>query len=337
MTLILSIGVLLYYLGHAFIILFIAIVLSILLDYFFEIGAPAHIGGLYVIKGYPIVGNLFQVLNNLAKVYMDWAITSGYDIFQIRLGIKRVVVVNSFDDCRSLCIRHSCATNSRPILYIFHEVVSSTQGFTVGSSPAGESYKRKKKAVSMGLNKRRVDSFSQLMNEETSFTIREIIRGNLELYCMPSCICPRCHLTKLSDINLMPHVQFLVLKVAIRISYGITLDSYGRDRVFFEHIINTENEIINLRSPAANIEDFIPILRFLPFGKARRAARSRSERDKYMGSLMSTLRNKLDSGDQSAANSIIGKICSENKILSPDEIQSICLTMISAGLDKCWT
>lgn len=64
-----------------------------------------------------------------------------HSVFQIRLGNTRAVVVNSFDDCRKMMLGHQSAVIDRPKLYTFHGVISSTQGFTIGSSPWDESCK----------------------------------------------------------------------------------------------------------------------------------------------------------------------------------------------------
>lgn len=62
-------------------------------------------------------------------------------MFQIRLGNTRAVVVNSFEDCKKMMLGHQSALIDRPTLYTFHGVISSTQGFTIGSSPWDESCK----------------------------------------------------------------------------------------------------------------------------------------------------------------------------------------------------
>ena len=50
-------------------------------------------------------------------------------------------MINSFDDCKRMLIGHQSAVIDRPTLYTFHGVISSTQGFTIGSSPWDESCK----------------------------------------------------------------------------------------------------------------------------------------------------------------------------------------------------
>ncbi|CAH2350204.1 putative phenylacetate 2-hydroxylase [[Candida] railenensis] len=325
-----------------FAILIVGLVLWVILDKVLGLGAPPIIPSLPSMNndGWPIVGNFPQLLENPSLILMNWSKRTSSDIFQIRLGIKRVVVVNSFKDSKVLANRFACSTNSRPISYVFHNLVSATQGFTVGSTPAGQSYKLKKKAVAMSLNQKNVDSFSELLDIETCRVIKNILLTNSELHCMPSCYCPKCCITtELSDISLMSYFQLFVLKVALALSYGLNIDTYKRNREFAEEIIRVENTIINLRSPGTNMEDFIPILRFPPFSyfsQSNRAKQYRDRRDKYMNELMINLQFRLEQHDNCAKNSIVGKLIqtSSQNNLSSVEIQSICLTLISAGLDN---
>lgn len=48
---------------------------------------------------------------------------------------QRIVFANSFDSVRQLWIKDQSALVSRPTFHTFHSVVSSSQGFTIGTSP----------------------------------------------------------------------------------------------------------------------------------------------------------------------------------------------------------
>ena len=77
----------------------------------------------------------------LTQCLQKWWRKYRHSIFQIRLGNTRAVVVNNFDDCKRMLIGNQSAVIDRPTLYTFHGVISSTQGFTIGSSPWDESCK----------------------------------------------------------------------------------------------------------------------------------------------------------------------------------------------------
>lgn len=308
-----------------------------ILDDVLKIGVSPKIEGCLAIPGYPIVGNYFQVLNNPSLVYINWMKKYKTKIFQIRLGSVRAVVVNTYEDVSEIWIKHSCSVNSRPVLHLFHNIVSATQGFTVGSTPAGPSYKNKKKAISMALNHRNVINLRSLFDKETKYTIKKIIKNNLELQGPPSCNTCRYSRSLLSDIDFLPYAQLFVLRTAIYVTYGITLDVYGGDRSLAGEIIEVESNIMRFRAPFANTEDYFPLVSYLPFAKAAKAQEYRDRRDKYMNYLFVELKKRLAKGDGAASNSLIGKIISSDEgtsKLNSAEVQSICLTMVSAGLDN---
>ncbi|RLV90701.1 Phenylacetate 2-hydroxylase [Spathaspora sp. JA1] len=317
------------WLTHSFknpIVLVITILtLWLLVDYF--VTSPSEIPGIFSIPGcLPIVGNLHQVMNNPALVYLKWVEQYKHSIFQIRLGNKRIIVVNSFEDIVSLWIRHSCPNNSRPVSYTFHGIVSAIQGFTVGSTPASLTYKRKKKAISQHLNKRAVGDISNVIDLEIKYLFTAIIKNN-ELF----------YYTDMIDVDLMPFFQMFALRSSIFLAYGIHLDCYGRDREACLEIIEVENKIIQLRSPISNLQDSIWLLRYIPFLNI--AASSYAERRNiYMKKLYECLLRGIEQNDDDCINSIIGdlvfKQSSSVSALAESEIQSICLTYVSAGLDN---
>jgi phenylacetate 2-hydroxylase len=105
----------------------------ILYNAFFK-SEQARIKGLPEVPGYPIVGNLVQLGSEHALQCKQWAEKYG-PVFQLRFGNKRVVVANSYKAVKELWIDNQSATISRPMFHTFHSVVSSSQGFTIGTSP----------------------------------------------------------------------------------------------------------------------------------------------------------------------------------------------------------
>ncbi|KAG2731284.1 hypothetical protein G9P44_005700 [Scheffersomyces stipitis] len=296
-----------------------------------------YISGVFKIPGYPIVGNLFQVINNPAQVFMKWSEVFNVSLFQIRFGSRSVVVVNSFEDVTRLWIKYSCSNNSRPVSYTFHQVVSSTRGFTVGSTPAGESYKRKRKSISQHLNHRAVERSKSTLDKEVEYMINQMISRNHELSGPPSVNMFRNSKCELADIDMKIYFQQFALRSSVFFAFGIHLDCFGKDSKLCNEIIEVESAIMKFRSPIANLEDFLPILRYFP-GKFKKAAEFRERRDRYMNKLYKTMIEGIVVGNADAVASIVGTIKIEqdqqmNK-LTEEEIQSICLTLVSAGLDN---
>jgi phenylacetate 2-hydroxylase len=60
------------------------------------------------------------------------------------------------------------------MLYTFHTVVSSSQGFTIGTSPWNESCKQRRKAAATALNRPAVASYMPIVDLESKSSIRDI-------------------------------------------------------------------------------------------------------------------------------------------------------------------
>ena len=98
--------------------------------------------------------------------------TSGVDGF--RMGSKRVVIANTYQSVKELWIDNQSALISRPMLYTFHTVVSSSQGFTIGTSPWDESCKQRRKAAATALNRPAVASYMPIVDLESKCSIRDL-------------------------------------------------------------------------------------------------------------------------------------------------------------------
>lgn len=81
----------------------------------------ARVAGLGGPKGWPLIGNLWDIRANAAEKYEQWAKTYG-DVYQVQMGNVPVVVVNSAAATKTLWISHSQALSSRPTTYTFHKV-----------------------------------------------------------------------------------------------------------------------------------------------------------------------------------------------------------------------
>src|SRR5271163_1543344 len=92
-----------------------------------------------------------------------------------RMGNKRVVIANTYQSVKELWIDNQSALISRPTLYTFHTVVSSSQGFTIGTSPWDESCKQRRKAAATALNRPAVQSYMPIIDLESNVSIKELL------------------------------------------------------------------------------------------------------------------------------------------------------------------
>ncbi|ODV91549.1 hypothetical protein CANCADRAFT_72821 [Tortispora caseinolytica NRRL Y-17796] len=287
----------------------------VLVDWLLGLGTDVpRIKGLPEVPGWPIVGNLFQLGENHAVVYKKWAENYG-PVFQVRLGNKRVVIANTFESVRKLWIDNQSALISRPMLYTFHKVVSSSQGFTIGTSPWDESCKRRRKTAATALNRPAVQSYMPIIDLESYEAIRDLYasskNGN-------------------GHVDIKPVFQRFALNTSLTLNYGTRLETV--DNKMLRDIVETETGISRLRSHTNNYIDYLPFLRFFDFSKKADAKELRLRRDAYLKTLLDKLKAEIKAGTDKPC--ITGNVIKDpDAKLNEAELKSICLTMVSAGLD----
>ena len=132
------------------------------------------IKGLPEIPGVPIFGNLLQLGADHATVAQKWSKKYG-PVFQVRMGNRRIVFANTFESVKNLWITNQSALISRPMLHTFHTVVSSSEGFTIGTSPWDESCKARRKAAATALNRPATQSYMPIIDYESTKSIKEML------------------------------------------------------------------------------------------------------------------------------------------------------------------
>ncbi|CDK26511.1 unnamed protein product [Kuraishia capsulata CBS 1993] len=293
------------------------------------ITSPAHIKGLPLVPSYPILGSLPLVKRNSFLKYCEWASKYG-EVFQMRLGTKIVIVANSFQSIQELWVKNGRANNSRPQSYSFHELLSQSKVYTVGTTPFSETYLRKKKFLSYSLNKKSIDQRSDVIDIETSNTIFPLFEQSLE--------------TGTNDFEVLRISQYFTLRTALIFTYGYFMDTRLEGRKLADEIIDVENAITGVRAHTSNWQDYLPILRWLSPRRSKEVSELRERRSRYLQKFYEYTRQKLVdvSIHERAAvqDCLVARVLGSNKggpasnNLDLDEITSVCLTMLSAGLDN---
>lgn len=125
----------------------------------------------------------------------------------------------------------------------------------------------------------------------------------------------------------------MLTEQGLELSYGLEFDS---NDPMLEEILIVEKEIIHARSVVHNREDYLPSMRIWPFTtKNTHSLPFRQRRDVYMNKLFNMLEKSIEA--KSCPPCIIGNILQSDKpcarAITEQELRSICLTMVSAGLD----
>jgi phenylacetate 2-hydroxylase len=245
---------------------------------------------------------------------------------------QRIIFANSFESVKQLWIKDQSALISRPTFHTFHSVVSSSQGFTIGTSPWDESCKRRRKAAATALNRPAVQSYMPIIDLEATASIKELLKD-----CRNGAV----------DINPTAYFQRFALNTSLTLNYGFRIEGNVDDALLRE-IVDVERGVSNFRSTSNNWQDYIPLLRI--WAKTNHEAEEfRARRDKYMTFLLDMLKERIANGTDKPC--ITGNILkdpeaklNEGKLiimpgltdvadLTLAEVKSICLTMVSAGLD----
>lgn len=132
------------------------------------------------------------------------------------------------------------------------------------------------------------------------------------------------------DIDPIPYWQRFALNTSLTLNYGFRIQGNINDELLRE-IVHVEREVSNFRSTSNNWQDYIPLLRLLPQSSTS-ANEYRHRRDVYMDKLLDMLKKRIANGIDKPC--ITGNILKDPEAkLNDAEIKSICLTMVSAGID----
>lgn len=214
-------------------------------------------------------------------------------------------------------------------------MVSKTQGvYTLGTSPWNESVKRARKAAATALNRQAVQTYLPFIDLESTTSINELVQNIKNGY----------------DVDPNGYFQRFSLNISLTLCYGIRIDGTVRDHTLNE-VVQVERELGNIRGIAHNWQDYVPLLRLWP-GFKTNAIKFRSRRDEYILDFYEQLKQRIAAGTDNPC--IAGNVLKnpeakledskahsqhmDNELIQNinqpiDELKSICLTMVAAGLD----
>lgn len=195
---------------------------------------------------------------------------------------------NSFDSIKTLWITHQSSLISRPQLHTFHTVVSSSEGFTIGTSPWDESCKARRKAAATALNRPASQSYMPFIDYEATRSIKEMLLDS-----------------KGGTIDVDPtrYFQRYALSTSLTLAYGIKIQGNVDDEMLKE-ITHVEREISNFRSTSNNWQDYIPLMRIWPSNT--KPLEYKKRRGDYMKQLLGMLKERVANGTDKPC--IVGNI-----------------------------
>ncbi|GAW27339.1 putative cytochrome P450 [Rosellinia necatrix] len=275
----------------------------------------ARIPGLKGPRGWPIVGNYFDITSNAALQYEAWGKQYG-DVYQVQLGSTTVVIVNTPSAAKTIFLTNSHAASSRPVTYTFHKVASTTAGLTIGASPYDDSLKRKKKGIAAALNRPSVQTYVPYFDRETRAFVEDLAGHGR---------------AGAATIDPLPLIQRLSLSLVMTINWGVRIPSVD-DRLFRE-IVAVEEELNRTRSTVGNAQDHIPLLRLNPLNAASAKARAmRERRDGYLAELAAGLAAEMRAGTNKPC--IQASVIRFKEVeLDEAELTAISLSVLGGGFE----
>ena len=163
--------------------------------------------------------------------------------------------------------------------HTFHTVVSSSDGFTIGTSPWDESCKARRKAAATALNRPAVQSYMPFIDYEATRSIKEMMLDSQGGRV---------------DVDPNPYFQRYALSTSLTLNYGIKIDGNINDDMLQE-ITHVEREIGNFRSTSHNWQDYIPLMRLWPSNN-KKPLEYKKRRGAYMNNLLSILKQRIADG-----------------------------------------
>lgn len=227
------------------------------------------------------------------------------------LGTMPVVIFDSMQAARDVFIGQGHSLIDKPIFYTFHSVLSSVAS-SIGTTPWSESTKRRRKTAAGAMNRPAVTSYLPFIDEITKSLISDLWKsgqgGNVAFD-------PKNSISK------------TVVDLLLTVNYGGRLPP---DEALLQEIIDAEDGLSRIKTPLGSSQDFIPILRLLPFNKKSLTARDINRRRlAYLDRFSREMKDRMENGTDKPCIQV-------NCIKDPEEkldemdLLSISMSMVSS-------
>ncbi|TVY43659.1 Phenylacetate 2-hydroxylase [Lachnellula subtilissima] len=245
---------------------------------FFYVDIP-KIDGIPEIPGGEILaGHLYKLGNDHATTAEAWASKYGWPVFQLRMGQRRAIMLNSFEAARDWMVKNQAATLDRPWFHTFHGVISATSAATIGTSPWDERTKKQRRVVGSFTTGPSIQKLRKVLHMETCAVISSLYYDSQK-----------------GRTDIMPHIyqERLALNLMMMFCYGTRFSSV-EDPLLLQ-ILKDGSTIASFRSTSSNAQDFIPHLRYLGENKRTATAKEvRGRRDQWLAKMLDNVRNNIN-------------------------------------------
>ncbi|KAH9884071.1 phenylacetate 2-hydroxylase [Xylariomycetidae sp. FL2044] len=271
----------------------------------------------------PFYGHLEILGLDHPSKFEEWGIENNWPVLQARLGRRRIVVLNGFREAQEWIVKNATATIDRPLFYTFHNVLSKSQGGTIGTSPWNESAKRKRTAVSAYLTRPALRASAPMLDVETHAFVEDMWEVSKS--------------GKLGEVDPQLYCQRLAFNITLMICYGTRFaDAHDPDLL---HMLNIASTVASFRSSNSNPQDYVPLLRYLPNNARQKiAVETREKRDVWLAKMMDRVRVAMEKGKcrPCITETLLSDTTGSGK-LSEADIRSINVSLVSGGFETVST
>ena len=260
----------------------------------------------------PFIGKLHLLGGRLKKndctVYSEWsAQLNNADIFQVRLGNQRVIVVNSWSAMKDLWISHSNDLCDRPDQPEFVEKL----GVDITGTDLTPQIRRCRAAAMRALGKTNWPRYYHLLQPTSVGLVRDMYEkgGNGKV-----------------PVDVYYHLRHVVFDLALSLTYGARFGEV--DDAFMTKFLWSINAISAVRNSTKSFRHWVPILRWIPQSMSE-TIRAERVRAKHVDVLYSSFRKRVAEGE--TVDCIVASL-GEDK-LSEEEIHGTCLSLLQAAPD----
>lgn len=259
--------------------------------------------------GLPILGNYHQLAPDPAENLRKWSHRYG-PVYQIMMGNMPVIIVNSMQAARDIFIGQGHSTVDRPRFYTFHSVLSSVAS-SIGTNGWNDNTKRRRKVAASAMNRPATQSYLPFITELTESLIGELwSKGEGGAVAFD----PR------------ETVTHSMVDLTMTIHYGARLPA---EPGLLEEIVDVEDGLSRIKSPLGSLQDYIPIMRYVPFANNSAVARDINRRRLvFLNRFDRELKERITGGQETAS---IASNCLNDPEAKLDDVDLLSISMSMVG------
>lgn len=264
-----------------------------------------RISGIPGPTGAPLVGNYHQLAPDPADSLRKWSETYG-PVYQIMMGNMPVIIVNSMQAARDIFIGQGHSTVDRPRFYTFHSVLSSVAS-SIGTNSWSENTKRRRKVAASAMNRPATQSYSPFIRELTEWLIGELLTKG------------KCGSMAFDPRETITHAM---VDLTMTIHYGARLPA---EPGLLEEIVDVEDGLSRIKSPLGSLQDYVPIMRYVPFANNSAVARDINRRRLvFLNRFDRELKERIASGKETSS---IASNCLKDPEAKLDDVDLLSISM----------